>query len=323
MSKVGSYTYYISEVNDGQEGVSYDGHTATVTIEVTDAGNGKLDVTYNGSKTYETPVFTNSYNAEGEAQLFAKKADGGNLGDRKFAFVLKNENGEAIQTVTNIGANQTATFNKFTYSDVSKVGSYTYYISEVKDGQEGVSYDGHTATITIDVTDAGNGKLDVTYNGSKTYVTPVFTNTYTAKGSVELGGKKILDGRYFMSGDKLTVAVYDGEVNEDETENIQPLESVDVDLTQYIGKSEAPFSVPAIEYDLEDVGGYGGNEKTFTYTVIEVANMAGTTKTVGRHVVAVTLKDNSEGKLIITGITIDGNTVAPEDLTQHLAGLTS
>ena len=228
-------------------GVTYDETPHTATVVIGDNGDGTLSKTV----TYDTtgiPVFTNSYNAEGEAQLFAKKADGGNLGDRKFAFVLKNENGEAIQTVTNIGANQTATFNKFTYSDVSKVGSYTYYISEVNDGQEGVSYDGHTATVTIEVTDAGNGKLDVTYNGSKTYETPVFTNSYNAEGEAQLFARK-------ADGGNLGTRVFNFVLKDKDGKEVQTVKGV--------GKNELAEFDKFTYSDVSKVGSY-------TYYISEV-----------------------------------------------------
>ena len=74
LDAVGTYTYTIQETNDGQPGVKYDDHIETVTIVVTDAGDGTLKVTYNGKDTFETAKFTNSYNASGSATLQAVKA---------------------------------------------------------------------------------------------------------------------------------------------------------------------------------------------------------------------------------------------------------
>ena len=289
--------------------------------------------------------FTNQYNAKGEVNIQAKKTLLGRDQEAgEFHFEFTDEEGD-VTPLTNaadgtININKTYKFaiNPTTeeeaqgYIDVADLlvdGHYEFTVNlaeKLVDENnesilpEGVTPVGRTSqdiTIKVDY-DKSTGELAVTKVPSDAIFE--FTNQYESKGRVVLGGKKILDGRYFMSGDTLTVEVYDGVVSEDETENIEPLKSVDVDLTPYIGKSEAPYSIPAIEYDLEDVGGYG-KEETFTYTVIEVANMAGTTKTIGKHIVDVTLEDNCEGELIITGVTIDDQPVATEKLATALGGL--
>ena len=71
---IGKYVYEITEANGGEtiKGITYDGHTAVVTVNVTDAGNGKLtaEVTYDNSEAAEADqkvenaaAFTNTYDA--------------------------------------------------------------------------------------------------------------------------------------------------------------------------------------------------------------------------------------------------------------------
>ena len=293
-------TYGIYTVDGDGEKLTLDAANRTAEADLTNSrylGNLKIKKTVEGTDYSETIFYFN---------ITLTPPTGMSL-ESSYPAV---HSGDATITSVSIGEGNVV-------SDIQLKAGQTLEINELP---RGTSYiveeinipDGYKKTSPVD---KAEGDIGIGTTNEEEFV-----NTYTSKGKVELGGKKILDGRYFKSGDTLTVEVYDGEVNENETANIQPLESVDVDLAQYIGKSEAPYSVPAIEYDLEDVGGLGG-EKTFTYTVIEVANMAGTTKTIGRHIVDVTLKDNNEGELIITGVTIDGNTVAPEDLTTALGGL--
>ena len=59
-----TFTYTISEVNDGKAGYEYDGHDETVKVTVTDEGDGKLSVV----TTYDEDgaVFNNSYTVSGE-----------------------------------------------------------------------------------------------------------------------------------------------------------------------------------------------------------------------------------------------------------------
>ena len=65
----GTYRYTLSEVNDGQENMSYDGTVYDLAIVVTDSGKGALTAEYQvvaqGSDEYleSSPVFTNVYTA--------------------------------------------------------------------------------------------------------------------------------------------------------------------------------------------------------------------------------------------------------------------
>ncbi len=57
-----------------------------------------------------------------------------------------------------------------------KAGTFTYTIAEAKGGDKDITYDTHTATLTVKVADNGDGTLKVegTYAGGQT-----FTNKYT------------------------------------------------------------------------------------------------------------------------------------------------
>ena len=52
-----SYSYYVTEKNDGQRGVEYDTHVARVDVAVNDNGDGTLDI----DVSYDGEVFTNVY----------------------------------------------------------------------------------------------------------------------------------------------------------------------------------------------------------------------------------------------------------------------
>ncbi|OUP09189.1 FctA domain-containing protein [Collinsella sp. An2] len=70
--KAGAYHYTLAEVNDGQEGVTYDGAVFDITVTVTDNGKGELSAQYtvqkHGESTYLTdlPTFVNVYTPTAE-----------------------------------------------------------------------------------------------------------------------------------------------------------------------------------------------------------------------------------------------------------------
>lgn len=60
LNQPGTYSFQIREVNDGQQGVTYDGSSHDVKVVVTDEGEGQLTVS---SVEGDNPTFTNSYTA--------------------------------------------------------------------------------------------------------------------------------------------------------------------------------------------------------------------------------------------------------------------
>ena len=88
-TSAGTYTYTVSEAHKGEtiKGVAYDDQDKTITIEVVDDGEGNL-VAKEGDTLVKTAAFTNTYNANGTAQLSATKKANKNLGNRTFTFEL-------------------------------------------------------------------------------------------------------------------------------------------------------------------------------------------------------------------------------------------
>ena len=252
---------------------------------MTDEGEGKLKVTYNGDTEFKTPEFTNTYTASGSAQLYAKKASSGNLDGKAFTFILSNDT-KALQTKTNIAAGGTATFDALTYSleDLGddKIKTFTYYIKEAKDGLPGVEYDEHTETVTIVVNDNGNGKLEVTYNGSQTFTTPVFTNSYEASGNVLFAGDKKLTGREMTTSDVFTFEIREGD---------KVVATAQNDAT---GKINYPTITYTLNKELDQTG-------IHTYTVKErTTNIRSITIDANVRTVTVVVSDNEDGTLKVT-----------------------
>ena len=177
----GRFTYTIREAKGSLGGVGYDAAEYKATAEVKDNGDGTLAVTWSFDTAAGDPAsaieFNNTYTATPTSVLLGgtKVLDGRALAEGEFTFVLNDDDGNELQTVTN-NAQGGFCFDQITYD---AAGTYEYTISEVKGDAEGVTYDDATIAVKVVVTDDGKGALEVTeltYDG-KTEL-PVFTNTY-------------------------------------------------------------------------------------------------------------------------------------------------
>jgi pilin isopeptide linkage protein len=165
---VGTQTYVISEVKGDDSSIKYttDRVRVKVTIEeAVDAATGKPIVQATKYEYLTDAVFTNEYQAEGTLELVGTKKLTGNrstpIKAGEFNFVVKNEKGHQIATGTT-KAGGAIEFTKITY-DASDIGqTYTYTISEVEGTDKSIDYTDKTQTVTVKITDAGDGKLNVT-----------------------------------------------------------------------------------------------------------------------------------------------------------------
>lgn len=199
---IGEYDYTLKEVADSDSTITYDSTAVKVHVSVkADGDRAKATVTYDDKN--DAPTFTNKYQpAETLATLTAKKSyvksdnTQATLKGGEFTFDLYEgdltaeqlKGKQPIQTAKN-GEDGTVTFPAINYT---KAGEYKYTIVEQKGDLSHVVYDDavHHAVVKV-VDNAGQLEASVTYDDGKT-VAPTFTNTYTAKGSVELTATKIV-----------------------------------------------------------------------------------------------------------------------------------
>lgn len=203
--KVGTYKFNITEVNGGADGITYDNAQYTVEFVVVDA-DGKLSiksVTYYDAEGKEIKAsdvkFTNEYSAEGSVTLGAVKTVAGKeLTDEVFTFELKDAKGTVLQTKTN-AADGTITFDPISYTEAD-LGEHKYTISEVAGDNDKFSYSKDVYTVTVTVTDNGDGTLTAKSDHRPSAVK--FVNTYTpAAASATLEGHKTLSGRDLNKGE--------------------------------------------------------------------------------------------------------------------------
>lgn len=184
----GTHGYELREVAGTAGGVTYDRATHRVRTTVTDAGNGMLAVRHELADAEGNPTggdsvtFTNGYEAAPVTLKLgaAKVLKGAELKAGQFSFELKSRDGKVMSTARN-AADGSVTFDALTFK---QVGTYTFTVSEVDDGQAHVTYDKavHKIVVTVsdeaaDGTKTGYLSAKVSYEGDAN-VPPVFTNSY-------------------------------------------------------------------------------------------------------------------------------------------------
>ena len=276
--RAGTYTYTIQEDQGSLGGVSYDGSVKTVTVTVTDDGQGQLKANVSGDG--KDAAFTNTYKTGTvNASITAvKDLEGRTLKDGEFSFTLTGENGAPMPqnaknntlTVKNDGGS--VDFGKITYD---QAGTYTYTIKEEKGSLDGVHYDSSTKTVQVVVTDNGDGTLSAKVDGAGSDA--AFTNTYTPKSiTTLLSADKVLTGRTLKGGEfNFTISAAAG----------TPMPK----KTTAANKADGTIDFGAVTYN---------QAGTYTYTVKEDAgNVKGVTYDSSEKIIVVEVTDDGNGQL--------------------------
>ena len=145
--KAGTYTYTVEEVKGTNEDIIYDGMKATVWITVTRDGDALVSTVANPKDTVFNNYVKDVQPAKAKFEL-TKVLTGRNLKDGEFSFVLKDDKGNVIQTVTN-NAQGNISFEIIVYD---KPGVYYYTVEEVKGNEADVVYDNMVAKFQVTVT---------------------------------------------------------------------------------------------------------------------------------------------------------------------------
>lgn len=147
-----------------------------------------------------TVAFVNRYAATGTtAEIVGTKTLNGRLmSAREFEFQLVDEAGDVVATACNDEFGS-VNFGRLSYTTP---GTYTYTAREVTDGlkAEGVTPVRGSFTITVKVTDNGDGTLDCDVDYPKGGL--AFENSYgTGDAEIEVSGTKVLEGRDLRDGE--------------------------------------------------------------------------------------------------------------------------
>ena len=264
-----TYNYTITETGTLPSGITNSGDVK-VAVSITDNGDGTLKVE---AEYGNDGKIINTYEASGEAKLEATKVIEGRdwLDSDEFTFELSGE-GIDTQTKTVKKGQEKAVFDAIKYTEADAGKSYTYTIKETTDLNGLSMTNSGSITATVKVVDNGDGNLatEVSYTNSGK-----ITNTYTAKGEVELQATKELVGRDWLEGESydFVLSGNDGEIDR---------QTVDANETVTFKK---------IKYTEADAG------KTYAYTITEDGELkAGITKS-GNISVTVKLTDDNKGKI--------------------------
>lgn len=264
---LGEYDYTLKEVAGSDSTITYDSTEVRVHVSVKAEGDkAKATVTYDGKN--DIPTFKNTYQpAETSVTLAAKKAyvksdsTPAALKGGEFAFDLYEgdltaeqlKGKQPIRSAKN-GEDGTVTFPAINYT---KAGEYKYTIVEKKGDLSHVTFDDAVHHAAVKVMDkAGKLNAAVAYDGDKADA-PTFTNTYTAKGSVELTATKVVAvAPGFTHDTKLKGGEYTFELKDADGKVLDT------------AKNEADGTVKFTrDFELADLG--GAASKDFAYTIAE------------------------------------------------------
>ena len=319
---LGEYDYTLKEVAGSDSTITYDSTEVRVHVSVKAEGDkAKATVTYDGKN--DIPTFKNTYQpAETSVTLAAKKAyvksdsTPAALKGGEFAFDLYEgdltaeqlKGKQPIRSAKN-GEDGTVTFPAINYT---KAGEYKYTIVEKKGDLSHVTFDDAVHHAAVKVMDKA-GKLDaaVAYDGDKADA-PTFTNTYTAKGSVELTATKVVAvAPGFTHDTKLKGGEYTFELKDAGGKVLDT------------AKNEADGTVKFTrDFELADLG--GAASKDFAYTIAEKPGAeAGMVYDNHTLTYTVTVADDGAGTLTATPQVTSGdktftNTYRPKETSVTL-----
>ncbi len=224
---VGTYRFTITETSQDGAGITTDKTQYTMLVTVTDDGNGKLVARYALENVAgNTLTINNIYTARPAVYSISglKRLDGRSLLNDEFTFVLKevSANGTPVSDPATYEVKNfldgTFTFPAYTYR---QEGVYVYEVTEkqVAGNTYGITYDSSKYTVTVTVTDNGQGRLVAAAAYEKNEAAEeglVFNNRYVAKStSVEFTGDKELTGKVnnTLEGGEFQFELYKSDAN--------------------------------------------------------------------------------------------------------------
>lgn len=343
-TRPGTYTFNVTETQDAPNGAwTYDGHTYQVAFEVTDE-NGQLviadPVTTSGSATFTNRYAASmSYDDEAGGVIFSKTLNGHALEANQFNFTVTAPDGdtasadklaEATTTLANRygAANGVAALWRgiagLTFDQDDAGRTYTFIVSETNGGAKGYTYDEHSVTVEIAVSDDGDGTLstvttvtkgdssteyksaDFVRGDAATYPTAAFVNTYTYTPATldpdtesGIGVQKTVTGAP-NSEDFTFTAAFNADRSTGAAVDIDGL--VDGKLTATISEDFAAGDTKAADFGTVAFKEPG----TYVFDVSEdnTTTASGWTYDDNTHQIVVTVTDNNEGALVAS---VDGN----------------
>lgn len=297
-NKPGTYKFAINELapNGGLGEWTYDEHTYTLTITVTDEG-GKLVARADGTTGSEGFIFTNSYQTSTSYELqggleIVKTLNGHDLHAGMFGFTVTGEDDASIEklnkllradegklTVTNDepqadGTSHTGILGGLTFATGDADKTFAYKIVENGGGRGGYTYDSTYWKVEIAVKKRDNGSLytvtTVKHYDANDVEEPRDANTFssesgTAKAQVSFTNSYIATGAFdglaaekvMDSGDKIEAGQYTFDLYAEKTDG--SLEKMDEGKTQASDNGIATVDFGKVNFKLG--GALGGSHE--------------------------------------------------------------
>ena len=348
----GEYSYTISEEVGSIGGIKYSDTIYNVKVKVTDKGDGTLAASFDGkyvangavedAKPVDIAKFVNVYSAavpQGSpvttANLFSKVLTGRDWKkEDSFSFTITPLNGapapecpEATLSGLTTAAGTPVEFDfgaiNFTFDHIKdapvvngeRTKIFVYEVREIQGDIAGVEYDDNVATLTIRLTDAGDGNLTATYDVTGK---SQFTNEYstepvnpdgdgaTSKAGIQI--VKTLTGRPIAASDfKFTMAPAD-DTTKAKFGDAKVIATNAAELGTDKATSNTAIAITPVktglEFTLADVG------KTYTFDLTETkGGGAGYVNDETKHTLTFTTADNDNGTLSVTA-TLDDKEAA-------------
>ncbi len=339
----GEYSYTISEEVGSIGGIKYSDTIYNVKVKVTDKGDGTLAASFDGkyvangavedAKPVDIAKFVNVYSAavpQGSpvttANLFSKVLTGRDWKkEDSFSFTITPLNGapapecpEATLSGLTTAAGTPVEFDfgaiNFTFDHIKdapvvngeRTKIFVYEVCEIQGDIAGVEYDDNVATLTIRLTDAGDGNLTATYDVTGK---SQFTNEYstepvnpdgdgaTSKAGIQI--VKTLTGRPIAASDfKFTMAPAD-DATKAKFGDAKVIATNAAELGTDKATSNTAIAITPVktglEFTLADVG------KTYTFDLTETkGGGAGYVNDETKHTLTFTTADNDNGTLSVT-----------------------
>ncbi len=305
----GFYYYVLKEDISAQAGgVGYDAGEYHITVNVSDPGDGQLvalTTMYRpGSGNATVATFTNSYTVEptsitlegSKAYFNSTTLEDLDMEDYMFSFLIL-EGDDLAATGYNL-ADGTIVFTPIRYT---AAGTHTYSVIEAVGDIGYITYDDAVFTVTVTVTDNGDGTLTAVADYGNTPI--AFVNNYNHNAAqVTINGEKKLTGDWSAVPDARKLFTFElYETDSSFAYSGTPNATVTTEAGAFTFGTKAFATAGTYYYVIRELAGEADKGITYDDTVIRLA---------------VIVEDNGEGALIPTVITSYDMAVITEDGNQ-------
>lgn len=335
-----TFTYTIEETGGNVAGVTNDTSKKTITVTVTDEGEGKISVKATSDQNAQAGndfTFTNVYNVDpkessltGDGGFALKKELQANtdrvLDEGEFTFQLIDP---ADGSVAAEAKNAADGIISMPAQNFTKPGDYSYILKEVKEDAAGIEYDSKAYTVIAHVTDQdadGNytGQLAVTWEiPQAAEKTVTFTNVYTADPtSVTLGAGKLIKGRNLTAGE-FSFQLTDENGNEVDTAKNEENGAVTFKTITFEKPGSYSYNICEVLPKDEDSGtdGIQSNNVTYDETIYHVTVDVKDNMQTGCLEATVTYVDSDGAPLFVNNYTEPKKEIPADDGEGTLLGV--